>query len=308
MRGRFVGWFQMQIGMGVVVAFAISALLAHGFSEAAEWRWCFGLGILPPLILLSLLRWVPEEPHWLAARDRWHDAENSARRLNLAEEEWPTETGSIQPAAPHLEEKLFCRKYFRPLLLATSVALFNQLCGVTVLRVYLLDLLSSTGMGRFLSHRYGLIIACLNLLALLLGMMLVDKLGRRPLLIVGSAGMSISLFVLTAALRHHVDPVFFPVILVTYNTFFASSQGAATWVYLSEIFPFSVRGKGQGYGALVHWIANAGLIWLYPVLEHIAPQSNFLLFASMMILQIVVVLLWYPETRGTRLGAVAETM
>jgi SP family arabinose:H+ symporter-like MFS transporter len=138
------------------------------------------------------------------------------------------------------------------------------------------------------------------------GMMFVDKIGRKPLLIVGSAGMAFCMLALSAALRHHATSVFYLVILVSYNAFFAFSQGAVAWVYLSELFPFSVRGKGQGFGALVHWIANAALIWIFPVLEHAAPQGSFLLFAFMMALQVAIVLLWYPETKGTHLGAVAE--
>ena len=317
-RGRFVGLFQIQIGVGVVVAFAVSAILARALPETSEWRWCFGLGAVPTVILLAVLRWVPEEPHWLGAQGRREAAEKSVSLLGLSADEWPRrdrpsasspEMPSLPDRAlpdPVLPDRLFSRKYLYPLLLATSVALFNQLCGVTILRVYLLDLLSGAGMGRELSHSYGFLIACLNVLALLLGMLVVDKLGRKPLLIAGSAGMSLCLMAFTFALRHHAASVRYLVILVAYNTFFASSQGAVAWVYISEIFPFAVRGKGQAYGALVHWIANAGLLWIYPVLEHVAPQANFLVFAAMMILQILVVVLWYPETRGTRLGAVFQ--
>jgi sugar porter (SP) family MFS transporter len=307
LRGRFVGWFQLQIGVGAVAAFAVSAVIASGLPEITEWKWCFGLGAIPPTCLLLLLHWVPEEPHWLARHGRLDEAASSAARLGFAKDEWPVEQNHetrLPPASP--EQKLFQRRYLRLLLLAASVALFNQLCGVTVLRVYLLDLLSSTGMGRMLSHRYGVILALLNLAALLLGMMIVDKIGRRPLLIAGSTGMAFCLLLLVWGLRHHTAAPFYLFILAAYNTFFACSQGAAAWVYLSEIFPFPVRGKGQGFGALVHWIANASLIWLFPVMEHALPQSSFLLFASLMILQIAIVSIWYPETKGTRLGAIAE--
>jgi len=307
-RGRFVGWFQLQIGIGAVAAFTMSAVIASGSPEISEWKWCFGLGAIPPACLLLLLHWVPEEPHWLARHGRWDEAAASAARLCFAMEEWPSRSSTeASHPSPTFKRKLFQRRYLRPLLLAASVALFNQLCGVTVLRVYLLDLLSSTGMGRMLSHRYGVILALLNLAALLLGMMIVDKIGRKPLLIAGSAGMALCLLLLVWGLRHPVAAPFYLVILAAYNTFFACSQGAAAWVYLSEIFPFPVRAKGQGFGALVHWIANAGLIWLFPVMEHALPQSSFLLFASLMILQIAIVSIWYPETKGTRLGAVAET-
>jgi SP family arabinose:H+ symporter-like MFS transporter len=308
LRGRFVGWFQMQIGIGVVVAFGASAMVARRVAEAAEWKWCFGLGAVPAACLLLLLYWVPEEPHWLAARGRWRDADTSANRLGLSSEEWVREAASAAVVLPpaRLQERLFQRKYLRPLLLATSAALFNQLCGVTILRVYLIDLLSGTGMGRQMSHNYGVLISFLNLFALLLGMMLVDKLGRKFLLIAGSAGMSVCLIALTVARQQHTGATWYPALLIAYNTFFASSQGAVTWVYLSEIFPFSVRGKGQGFGALVHWIANASLIWFFPVLQRFVPQNWFLIFAALMILQIAVVVLWYPETKGTRLGAIGE--
>jgi sugar porter (SP) family MFS transporter len=307
-RGRFVGWFQVQIGSGVVLAFIASDLLVRLVSEAVMWKWCFGLGAVPSLCLVGLLRWVPEEPHWLAGQGRWRDARSAAELLGISNEEWPQEgiTGAIELPPRSARERLFCRKYLRPLLLATSVALFNQLCGVNIVRIYLLNLLSSTGMGRSTSHTYAVLISCLNLVALLLGMMFVDRLGRRPLLIAGSAGMSLCLLALSFGLRTHVPAVYYLVILVAYNTFFAFSQGAAAWVYLSELFPFPVRGKGQGYGAFVHWVANAALIWFFPILENAAPQAGFCLFAFMMVVQIAIILRWYPETKGTRLGAVVR--
>ena len=291
-----------------MLAFVASAVLAHSISEAAMWKWCFGLGGIPSLCLLASLLWVPEGPHWLAGQGRWRDAAVSASRLGLSAKEWlgEADTAAIDLPSPSSQEKLFRRKFLRPILLATSIALFNQLTGVNILRIYLLDLLMSTGMGRLTSHSYSVLISCLNLIALLLGMMIVDQLGRRPLLIAGSAGMAFCMLALTVALRHHAQGIFYLVILVSYNAFFAFSQGAVAWVYLSELFPFSVRGNGQSFGALVHWIANAGLIWIFPVLQHAAPQGSFLLFAFMMLLQIAVVLLWYPETKGTNLGAVAE--
>jgi MFS transporter, SP family, arabinose:H+ symporter len=307
LRGRYVGWFQLQIAAGVVAAFAVSAGIAAHMPETAEWKWCFGFGAIPSACLLLLLHWVPEEPQWLARRGRWSEAAAASSRLGLAPSEWPgaSGTGACQHSRPR-EERLFQRRYLRPLLLAASVALFNQFCGATVLRVYLIDLLASTGMGRALSHRYAVVLALFNLAALLPGMWLVDRIGRKPLLIAGSAGMALCLFLLVSGLRQHSAAPFYLFILAAYNTFFACSQGAAAWTYLSEIFPFPVRGKGQGFGALIHWIANAGLIAVFPAIQAKAPQSGFLLFGSLMILQVVVVSLWYPETKGTHLGAAGE--
>jgi sugar porter (SP) family MFS transporter len=309
LRGRFVGMFQIQIGVGVLLAFAASALVARNLAETDAWRWCFGFGAIPAAFLAALLHWLPEEPHWLAGRGRWSEAGESARRLGFSQEEWPGKDAAIAAALPSAEsrERLFQRRYLRPLLLATSVALFNQLCGVTILRVYLLDLLLGAGMGHLASHTVAVLVSCLNLVTLGLGMMLVDRVGRRPLLMWGSAGMALCLFALGMAAGHAVAAPFYLVILAAYNTFFAFSQGAAAWVYLSELFPFEVRGKGQGYGALVHWVTNAGLIGIFPVLEAAAPRGGFELLALLMVLQVAIVLRWYPETRGTRLGAVVET-
>jgi MFS transporter, SP family, arabinose:H+ symporter len=305
-RGRIVGLFQLQTGVGVLAAFGVSAFLARGMTEAAEWRWCLGLGAIPPAVMLLLLRWMPEEPHWLASRNQREKATAAAAWLGFSQEEWPagSDTRTVLLSSPASSEILFRKIYLSPILLATSAALFNQLCGVTVIRVYLLDMLAHTSMGRNLSHSYGIILSLFNVAALLLGMSVVDKIGRRPLLIAGSAGMAISLFGLAAAFRWHATPMLDLIILFAFNTCFACSQGAVTWVLISEIFPFPVRGKGQSYGATVHWIANAGLIWLYPMMEQAVPQSSLAVFGLLMLLQIIVVWNWYPETRGTNLGQV----
>jgi sugar porter (SP) family MFS transporter len=303
-RGRIVGLFQLQTGAGVLAAFGVSAFLARGMTEAAEWKWCFGLGAIPPAVMLLLLKWMPEEPHWLALHNHRQKATAAAAWLGFSQEEWPAgfDNRTVPLSSPAPSERLFRKIYLRALLLATSAALFNQLCGVTVIRVYLLDMLAHTSMGRSLSHSYGISLSLFNVAALLLGMAVVDKIGRRPLLIAGSAGMAISLFALAAALRWHAMPMLDLIILFAFNTCFACSQGAVTWVLISEIFPFPVRGKGQSYGATVHWIANAGLIWLYPVMEQAVPQSSFTFFGLLMVLQIILVWNWYPETRGTDLG------
>ncbi len=308
-RGRFVGLFQLQIGMGVFVAFALSALIAKSLPETAEWKACFGLGALPPAILLVLFRQLPEVPQWLTLHGRRKEANAAAALLGLTPNEWSQEQGllGVHSPASSIREKLFQRQYLRPLLLATSVALFNQLCGVTVVRVYLLDILAHAGLNRIASHNYGVMLALLNVVALLAGMALIDRIGRRPLLIAGSTGMALCLFALVLALRAQPTPIFYFVILLFYNTCFACSQGAVAWVYLSEVFPLAVRGKGQSFGATVHWIANAGLIWLFPILDEALPQLSFMLFAGFMLLQILIVVLWYPETMGIRLGEISSS-
>ncbi len=286
LRGRIVSLFQVQVGIGVVAAFALGALMLRTTPQASYWRWCFGVGAVPAALLLGLLWALPPDPR------------RSARQLEPAE-------AAAAPGEMLFHERLFQRKYLRPLAWATSIAVFNQLSGVNILLLYLLDVLSSAGLGRLLGHTYTVWISSLSLAFTFVGLSFVDRLGRKPLLILGSAGMFACLAALAAAIPLHMAAAGYLVIIAAYNLCFAFSQGTVVWVYLSELFPPAVRGAGQGYGATVHWVANAALIWLFPVVQHAAPAASFYGLAAMMAIQIVVVWLWYPETRGAAPGAVA---
>ena len=300
-RGRYVGLFQLMTGTGVVASLALSAGLNGWLTDTTEWKWYFGLGACAPVLVLVLLGWVPEEPHWLLRHARITQANHSASRLGLTAEEWPP----VQiPAAQH--EPLFQKRYRRAIVLATLTAIFNQLCGVTILRVYLLDLLASTGLEHQLTHNLGLLVALLNVAALAGSLALVDRVGRKPLLAGGSVAMAVTLLLLVAALRSHPHAAFYVALLAVYNLAFAASQGAVGWVYISELFPYAVRGQGQGFAAWIHWVVNAGLIWLYPVLEAWHPRSSFLLFAAATAVQVLVVVIWFPETKGRRLGELVD--
>ena len=193
----------------------------------------------------------------------------------------------------------------RPILLATSIAIFNQLSGVNIVLLYMLDILSSAGIGFAIGHRYTILISCISLATTLLGMAFVDKSGRKPLLYIGSAGMAVCLLSLAVAIPHRFNPILYLFILIAYNAFFAFSQGTVVWVYLSELFPPGIRGAGQGYGSSVHWIANAILVSMFPIMQHASSAGIFYLFALMMVVQIGVVWRWYPETRAATLGAFA---
>jgi SP family arabinose:H+ symporter-like MFS transporter len=305
LRGLFVGSFQLQVGIGVVLAFAVGAVGRHLIPHAFYWRLCLGLGALPAALLILLLRYMSPSPHSLSHQHRWEEADRAADRLAFSENEWPrNRAAGSEGSVPQSQQRLFSRKYLRPILLATSIAVFNQLSGVNVLLLYLLDVLSSAGFNELLSHRYTVWISALNLTITLLSMSCVDKFGRRPLLLIGSFGMAICLFWLGVSIPHHVRPFWYVIILIAYNGFFAFSQGTVVWVYLSELFPFGVRGSGQGYATTVHWIASATLILAFPVLQRATPSRGFYFFAIMMIVQMFVIHFWYPETKGTALGYV----
>jgi MFS transporter, SP family, arabinose:H+ symporter len=286
LRGRIVGVFQVQVGVGVIAAFAEGAVCSHVSPVGTAWKWILGLAAIPAVILLLLARFMPRVEAMAFAQD----TDQSAARNSLRSSEGP-------------EQRLFVRKNTRLILLATSIAVFNQLSGVNVLLLYLLEILATAGVDFSIGHRYTVWISGLSLGTTILGMAFVDRLGRKPLLYLGSFGMAACLMALGFAIPHHSNPVIYLSILVAYNAFFAFSQGTVVWVYLSELFPPGLRGRGQGYGATVHWIANAVLISIFPFLQHASSVRSFYIFAVMMLLQIMVIWIWYPETRGTALGS-----
>ena len=202
--------------------------------------------------------------------------------------------------------RLFRKRNLHLILVATSIALFNQLSGVNILLLYVLDILASAGMDLSVGHTSTVLISFFSLMTTFAGMAFVDRFGRKPLLYLGSAGMAVCLVLLGLAIPRHLGPLRYQFILVTYNAFFAFSQGTVVWVYLSELFPPGLRGVGQGYGSSVHWIANALLVSVFPSLQSVSSVGIFYIFALMMALQIVIVKLWYPETKGTVLGSFAR--
>jgi MFS transporter, SP family, arabinose:H+ symporter len=289
LRGRLVSLFQLQVGVGVLVAFSVGLTVAHLAAAGDKWKWCLGLGAIPAVFLVVLLQLSFMEPSDLNSDNSLH----------------PRGATGLTAGTAADRERLFSRKNLRPLLLATSIAIFNQLTGVNVLLLYLLDILSSAGLGLFLGHTYTVLIATTSLAMTVLGMMFVDKAGRKPLLIWGSAGMALCLLCLGVAIPYRLGPLFYLFIMLAYHSFFSFSQGPIVWVYLSELFSPGTRGKGQGYGSSMNWIANAILISIFPVMQRASSVVAFYFFSLMMFLQIGVVLLWYPETRGKALGSIA---
>jgi MFS transporter, SP family, arabinose:H+ symporter len=288
LRGRLVSLFQVQVGVGVVVAFAAASLFVHLGVQGQLWRWCLGGGVLPSMVLVFLLRSLPRTRIVVA------------KELSVIEHAQPVESAMI---GKERDRRLFRRRNIRPILLATSIALFNQLSGVNILLLYVLDVLSSAGIGLETGRRYTILISSLGLGTTLLGMSSVDKFGRKVLLYIGSAGMAVCLLSLAVAIPHHLVSWVYLSMLVAYNVFFAFSQGTVVWVYLSELFPIGVRGAGQGYGSFVHWVANAMLVLVFPVVQHASSARIFYVFAIFMAVQMAVIWFWYPETRGAALGA-----
>lgn len=306
LRGRLVGSFQMSIGIGVVLAFASGFLISRQCVPGEAWRWSLALGAIPGALgCLLLFRAVPS-PRWLALKRRFAEA----RCVLLALGELDTEQARlVTPAeAPECspETTLFSRRYARPIFLAVSVAAFNQLTGVNVLLYYILDVVADLGSGHLDGRKAALLIAAMSLVVTALAVSVIDKVGRKPLLLAGSAGMALCLVLLPAQRYMRWPAVSVIVVLVCYNAFFAFSQGTVVWVYLSELFPLPVRARGQSLGSTVNWLANALITGSFPLLASGFGARIFIIFAALMALQFFVVLLLYPETKHINLETLAS--
>ncbi|MEO8738038.1 MAG: MFS transporter, partial [Edaphobacter sp.] len=215
---------------------------------------------------------------------------------------------ALEKFGSYSQSALFSRRYSRPIFLAASIAIFNQLTGVNVLLYYVLEVFAEFGSGHLNGHKDTIIVAATSLVATLIALNIIDKFGRKPLLLTGTVGMGVCLALLPAIRHMGWPPLTVVIVLVCYNSFFAFSQGTVIWVYLSEIFPLPVRSRGQTMGSSVHWIANALITGAFPIVASNLGSFVFVVLAAIMALQFLVILFLYPETRQLGLEAVASAI
>jgi MFS transporter, SP family, arabinose:H+ symporter len=309
-RGRFVGLFQFSIVSGVLLAYLSNYLVQGWIHSFQEWRWELGVASAPALLFLVLLFRVAESPRWLLSKGRGQQARDILQRMGNANPD--AAAASIEASLSAVDRShqtpLFQRKYRLPILLAISVGLFNQLSGINAILYYLNDIFRSGGFEAASSSLQAIIVGALNLFATALALTVIDVIGRRPLLLLGSTGMAFSLSAIASVMFGRLNHRYLLPCLAAYAFCFAFSQGAVIWVYLSEIFPTAVRAKGQSLGASVHWMANAVISGLFPVIVARSAGYPFALFAAMMVLQIVVVYFFYPETKRLSLEQLEEKL
>jgi sugar porter (SP) family MFS transporter len=302
-RGRLVGFFQFNVVVGILLAYLSNYLIGLAGFGAAEWRWKLGVSAIPATAFLLMLFGIPRSPRWLVAKGRITEARDVLRLLGEehAEEELQDIIASIDAEHGHAQEPLFSRKYRRPVLLAVAIGMFNQLIGVNAILYYLNDIFARAGFNKVSSDLQAVAIGITNLIATILAMSLIDKAGRRTLLLIGSVGTAFCLAGVAwiFATASHENLLVW--LLVGYIAFFSFSQGAVIWVYISEIFPNRVRAKGQSLGSFSHWFMNAVVSQVFPVIAASSHATPFVFFASMAVLQFFVVLFWFPETRGVSL-------
>lgn len=303
LRGRLVGLFQINIVLGILLAYFSNYVIGTLGLGVNEWRWQFGVAAIPAILFLVMLFGIPPSSRWLVTQKRVDEAR--AVLISMGAEDPENELGEIV-ASVHLEreqtsEPLFVRKYRLPIFLAITIGMFNQLSGINAILYYLNDIFAAAGYSKISGDLQAVAIGAMNLVATLFGMTLIDKLGRKTLLIIGSVGTALCLAGVAEIFFTQTHQKYLIWLLVTYIAFFAISQGAVIWVYIGEVFPNRVRSKGQSLGSSSHWIMNAIIAYTFPQVAKSSGAYPFMFFAAMMVVQFFVVMFFYPETKNITL-------
>ena len=301
-RGRLVGFFQMNVVLGIMLAYLSNAIIAAIHFGPSEWRWKLGIAALPAALFFLMLFRIPRSPRWLAAKGRLEEAriviEMSGNQR--ADEEIQEILSSLNYEKAS-DARLFTRKHMLPIFLAVSIGMFNQLTGINAILYYINDIFRSAGFSSISSDIQSVCVGSTLLVFTLLGTSVIDHFGRKKLLLLGSVGTSICLAAVAWVFVTKTHEKILLLLLVCYIAFFALSQGAVIWVYISEVFPNHIRAKGQSLGSFSHWIMNAIISAVFPAMAASLGGYAFAFFSAMMVVQLLVILMFYPETKGISL-------
>jgi SP family arabinose:H+ symporter-like MFS transporter len=310
-RGRLAGMFQFNIVFGILIAFVSNALLA-GVGDNA-WRWMLGVAAFPSFLYAVFCFGLPESPRWLLSKRGDRQAginvlqriqpEASSAQINSQADEISaasTEKGS--------SEHFWTSRLRKPILLAIFIAFFNQLSGINAVLYFAPRIFELTGLGAKAALLQSIGIGVTNLIFTFVGLWLIDRLGRRTLLFIGSFGYIASLgLVAWAFFSSHLSIV--PICIFAFIAAHGIGQGTVIWVFISEIFPNRQRAEGQTLGSFTHWIFAALLTTFFPkMVTAFPPGYVFSFFAGMMVLQLIWVKLWVPETKGVPLEQIQRQL
>jgi len=301
-RGRLVGIFQFNVVFGILLAYFSNYLIGTvGFGDA-EWRWKLGVSGIPAILFLAMLLGIPESPRWLVKKGRTSEAGDVLRLTGEENADQALQEIVESIDAEHVSsDALFTSKYRVPIFLAVTIGMFNQLSGINAILYYLNSIFAYAGYSKVSGDLQSVAVGATNLIFTLIAMSVIDKLGRKTLLLVGSVGTCLSLAGIAGIFLTNRHQELLVWMLIGFIAFFAFSQGAVIWVYLSEVFPNRVRAKGQSLGSFSHWIMNALISWTFPLMAASSGGYPFAFFSAMMVVQFFVVLFFYPETKGISL-------
>lgn len=305
-RGRFVAFFQFNIVLGIVIAYLTNYAIV-GIPN--DWQWMLGIEAVPALCFALLLLTVPESPRWLVK----HGFVAKARKIliGIGEPDVDSELKAIQESLETVSgnnEQLFQKKYFKPLLVTFLIASFNQLTGINAILYYAPRIFELSGLFRENAMVQSIVIGLTNLTFTTLGMVLIDKVGRKKLIGFGSIGMFLSLALVARGFYYEIfEGYYMLVCLMGYIAFFAISLGATIWVVISEVFPNSVRSSGQVFGSMTHWVWSALLSWFFPVFLSMGATYIFAFF-SIIALASFIFAIKLPETKNKSLEQIQKEL
>ncbi len=310
-RGRLVALYQLNIVFGILVAFVSNYLIAITVDTAA-WRWMIGIEALPAFIYTLVVLRIPESPRWLILHNNDESAARKIFSMILPSTEVDQQIEQIKDSVEHGHEKsyekLFSSKYKFPLMLAFAISFFNQFSGINALLYYARRIFSEAGLGDDAVFLSTVGIGIANLVFTLLGVMLIDRLGRKQLMYIGSVGYILTLATTSLAFFFNWSAVIPPALFLFIGAH-AIGQGAIIWVFISEIFPNHLRSKGQAFGTSVHWWLAAIIPAMVPALfTSIGPGWVFAIFATLMVFQLLFVWKIMPETKGKSLEELEAIM
>lgn len=307
-RGRLVGMYQFMLVFGIMIAF-LSNYLLSGSSEN-DWRWMMGVEAFPATLYTIFIMAVPKSPRWLVLQNRHQEAEDSLKQIGSDEviASFTTPVKGTQSNAK-ASENIWMKKYRFPLLLAFLIAFFNQFSGINAFLYYAPRIFEEAGLGESTALLSSIGIGATNLLFTFVGIYLIDKLGRRQLMYIGSFGYILSLSLVAAAFYFEWTGMAVPAFLFLFIASHAIGQGAIIWVFISEVFPNHLRGAGQSFGTSTHWVLAAIIPSMVPWLfGTIGAAPVFAFFAFMMVLQLLFVHFMMPETKGVSLEDLEKTL
>lgn len=310
-RGRLVALFQFNVVFGILISYLSNYLI--GSIGYEPWRLMLGIQAVPSLLFLILLKFIPESPRWLILKkNKVAEARHILSIINPATAD--AIVASIQKAAfeeglSMEKDPLFSVRHKTPVMLAILFAVFNQVSGINAIIYYAPRIFEMTGLGTRSSLLSTAGLGLINFIFTLLAMNFIDRFGRRTLMLIGSFGLITTLGLVSFSFYNGLSGIAIPVYLFVYIAFFAFSQGAVIWVFISEIFPTQIRAKGQTLGSTTHWFMAALIAFSFPYLaEKVGGGNTFLFFTVMMIAQLLFVWKLMPETKGKSLEQIGHTL
>ncbi|MDQ2834101.1 MAG: sugar porter family MFS transporter [Acidobacteriota bacterium] len=297
-RGRLVGFFQVNVVVGILLAYISNAFLGALHLGAAEWRWQLGVSGIPAVLFLAALFAIPRSPRWLLTKSRNVEALEVLRLTGVPdpEREMKDIITALKEEGTGTTDSLTSRKYRLPVMVALTVGMFSQLTGINAVLYYLNNIFALAGASKISGDLQAIAVGATNLVATLIAMSIIDRFGRKKLLLSGTVGLIACLSAIGYIFytRQHLHLLVW--LLMGFIACFAVSHGAVVWVYISEVFPNRMRAKGQSLGSSSHWISNAIISLVFPLLAKASGAVPFFFFAAMMALDFFIVLFYYPET------------